>query len=109
MSGVDSERLARLEGDVQHLRSTLEPLPQVLHTALERLAVVNERIATHLDDAKRHQERLDDQQDEIHVLQAQQKTLCAFCDLMKNLLWLVLTGGLAGLGWALQHWLDRHG
>ena len=53
-------RISRIESDLDHIKEIIDPLPLSVNNSLqkqaeisERLAVANERIATHLEESKR--------------------------------------------------------
>ena len=102
-----ADRVVRIERDIDHIRASLDPLPLMLQASLERLAVVNERIAAHLEESKRAWNRLESHDRVITELQERIKSVDGFSDVLKKLLWSLAAGAAAVLWWVIQKWVDH--
>ena len=102
-----ADRVVRIERDIDHIRASLDPLPLMLQASLERLAVVNERIAAHLEESKRAWNRLESHDRVITELQERIKSVDGFADVLKKLLWSLAAGAAAVLWWVIQKWVDH--
>lgn len=100
-------RVTRIERDVDHIRDALDPIPAMLQVSLERLAVVNERIATHLEESRRAWVLLESHEKALVELRERVKTLDALSDLVKRLLWTSGIGLAAAVWWAVQKWIEH--
>lgn len=103
------ERMARLEAEVEHLRTTLTPISREINTVLERLAMINERIASHLENTHRIWAIVEGHSHLLQDLKVQQGETCAFCGSVRQIFWGALTLGLALLGWTITQWLGAKG
>ncbi len=102
-----ADRVVRIERDIDHIRASLDPLPPMLQASLERLAVVNERIAAHLEESKRVWNLLESHEKSITDLQERIKSVDGFADVLKKLLWSLAAGAAAVLWWVIQKWVDH--
>ena len=103
------ERLVRLEAEMEYLRTVMTPLPNELHGVLERLAMFNERIATHLDQTHRIWSIVESHTQILSQLQVQQQNTCDFCSQVRKGFWIALTGGIAAVWWLVQRWIEHRG
>ena len=102
-----SARIVRIERDLEHVRELIEPLPSALQTALERIAVVSERIARHLEESQRSGIRLEEHEREIVELRERQVATCEFCNQVKRTGWLLLTAGGVVTWYFVQLFLEH--
>lgn len=103
------ERLARVENEVDHLSTTITPISREVHTVLERLAMINERIAAHLENTHRIWGIVEGHSLVLQELKSQQSETCSFCQNVRKVFWGALTIGVTVLGWAIVQWLHAKG
>lgn len=100
--------MARIEADISRLREIIDPLPVALQEVIQRSAVANERIATHLEQSRRVWERLENHERLLIQLKEQQTATCEFCGSVRKVFWLMVTCGLAVIWWTVQKWIEGH-
>lgn len=103
------ERLARVEAEVENMRSALAPLSVEMRSILERLAMINERIAAHLDNTHRIWAMVESHSAILNELKTQQGDTCTFCNSVRRGFWIALTAAIAGAGWIIQRWIEKGG
>lgn len=99
-----SSRLMRIETTQQYHGETLARVA----VAVESMAVISERMANHIEDAKRMHDRLDDCETNISVLQTKTAESHAFYLDVKRGIIALLSAGLAGLAWLVSFWMEKH-
>ena len=103
-----NERMARIEADVSRLREIIDPLPAILQDVMQRGAIANERIATHLEESRRAWDLLESHDRMLVQMREQQAATCEFCSNVRKVFWPAVTGGLAVIWWAIQKWIEGH-
>lgn len=81
----------------------------MLQTSLERIAVVNERIASHLEESRRVWVLIESHERALVELREQVKTYYEFRDGVTKILWTTAIGIAAALWWAIQRWVESLG
>ncbi|MCP5197008.1 MAG: hypothetical protein H6974_09515 [Gammaproteobacteria bacterium] len=104
MTDTPSTRLTRIETVVgQHA----EMLRRIV-SSLERIAVVDERMASQMEDNRRLHDRVDTIDARLQELQKQVVEIAAFYRDAKRGIFAMLGLIGAGLLWLGQQWLERH-
>ena len=124
-------RISRIESDIDHIKETIDPLPLSVNNALqkqaeisERLAVANERIATHLEESKRVwviidslQKNMSDINDRFHdidksiigsieIERARINSIMDTIDLFKKTIIAIIVSLTGFVVWAIQKWIE---
>ena len=99
-----SSRLTRIETTQQYHSDTLARVA----IAVESIAVISERMANHIEDARRIHERLDRCEMDIVNLQTQAAETTAFYRDIKRGMIALITAALAGGAWLISFWMEKH-
>ena len=124
-------RISRIESDLDHIKEIIEPLPLSVNNALqkhaeisERLAVANERIATHLEESKRVwviieslQKNISDINDRfndidksiirsIEIERARINSIMDTIDLFKKTIIAIIVSLTGFVVWVIQKWIE---
>lgn len=127
-------RISRIESDLDHIRDIIEPIPASVNNALkkqaemsERLAIANERIATHLEESKRYwgtiesiQNSISDINDRFHnidksvivSIEAERSRINSIVEtiyLIKKILVSVFVSLAGFIIWVVQRWIENKG
>lgn len=124
-------RISRIESDIDHIKEIIDPLPLSVNNALqkqaeisERLAVSNERIATHLEESKRSwaiieslQKNMSDINDRFHYIdksiigsieieRARINSIMDTIDLFKKTIIAIIVSLTGFVVWVIQKWIE---
>ena len=124
-------RISRIESDLDHIKEIIDPLPLSVNNALqkqaeisERLAVANERIATHLEESKRSwviieslQKNVSDINDRFHytdksiiisieVERSRINSIMDTIDLFKKTIIAIIVSLTGFVVWVIQKWIE---
>lgn len=124
-------RISRIESDLDHIKEIIDPLPLSVNNALqkhteisERLAVANERIATHLEESKRAwviieslQKNASDINDRFHdidksiirsieVEKSRINSITDTIDLFKKTIIAIIVSLTGFVVWVIQKWIE---
>ena len=124
-------RISRIESDLDHIKDIIDPLPLSVNNALqkqadisERLAVANERIATHLEESKRSwviieslQKNVSDINDRFHdidksiirsieVERSRINSIMDTIDLFKKTIIAIIVSLTGFVVWVIQKWIE---
>lgn len=124
-------RISRIESDLDHIKEIIEPLPLSVNNALhkqaemsERLAVANERIASHLEESKRVwviieslQKNVSDINDRFHYIdksiigsieveRARINSIMDTIDLFKKTIIAIIVSLTGFVVWVIQKWIE---
>lgn len=124
-------RISRIESDLDHIKEIIDPLPLSVNNALqkqaeisERLAVANERIATHLEESKRVwviveslQKNISDINDRFHYIdksiigsieieRARINSIMDTIDLFKKTIIAIIVSLTGFVVWVIQKWIE---
>lgn len=124
-------RISRIESDLDHIKEIIEPLPLSVNNALqkqaemsERLAVANERIASHLEESKRVwviieslQKNVSDINDRFHYIdksiigsieveRARINSIMDTIDLFKKTIISIIVSFTGFVVWVIQKWIE---
>jgi len=127
---IDS-RISRIELDIDHIKEIIDSLPLSVNNALqkhaeisERLAVANERIATHLEESKRAwviieslQKNISDINDRFHYIdksiigsieieRARINSIMDTIDLFKKTIIAIIVSLTGFVVWVIQKWIE---
>lgn len=127
-------RISRIESDLDHIKEIIDPLPLSVNNALqkqaemsERLAIANERIATHLEESKRYwgtiesiQNNISDINDRFHnidksvivsieVERSRINSIVETIDLIKKILVSIFVSLAGFIIWVVQRWIENKG
>ena len=100
--------MARIEADISRLREIIDPLPGTLQDVIQRSAIANERIATHLEESRRVWERLENDERLLIQLKEQQTATCEFCGNVRKVFWWALGLGCTISGYFILNWFESH-
>lgn len=125
------ERISRIESDLDHIKEVIDPLSLSVNNALqkqaeisERLAVANERIATHLEESKRAwviiellQKNMSDINDRFHYIdksiigsieieRARINSIMDTIDLFKKTIIAIIVSLTGFVVWVIQKWIE---
>ena len=125
------ERISRIESDLDHIKEIIDPLSLSVNNALqkqaeisERLAVANERIATHLEESKRVwviieslQKNMSDINDRFHYIdksiigsieieRARINSIMDTIDLFKKTIIAIIVSLTGFVVWVIQKWIE---
>lgn len=100
----DSARLVRLEMTVQQHGELLQRAVR----SMEAQTAINERLANHIDDAKRIWELLENHDQRLSALQLQQTEVCTFCTSARKVGWAIAIFASGGLAYLIKFWADYH-
>lgn len=125
------ERISRIESDIDHIKEIIDPLPLSVNNALqkhaeisERLAVANERIATHLEESKRTwviieslQKNVSDINDRFHYIdksiirsieveRSRINSIMDTIDLFKKTIIAIIVSLTGFVVWVIQKWIE---
>ena len=124
-------RISRIESDLDHIKEIIDPLPLSVNNTLqkqaeisERLAVANERIATHLEESKRAwviieslQKNVSDINDRFHYIdksiigsieieRARINSIMDTIDLFKKTIIAIIVSLTGFVVWVIQKWIE---
>ena len=124
-------RISRIESDLDHIKEIIEPLPLSVNNSLqkqadisERLAVANERIATHLEESKHVwviieslQKNISDINDRfndidksiirsIEIERARINSIMDTIDLFKKTIITIIVSLTGFVVWVIQKWIE---
>lgn len=124
-------RISRIESDIDHIKEIIDPLPLSVNNALqkqaeisERLAVANERIATHLEESKRAwviieslQKNVSDINDRFHCIdnsiirsieveRSRINSIMDTIDLFKKTIIAIIVSLTGFVVWVIQKWIE---
>lgn len=124
-------RISRIESDLDHIKEIIEPLPLSVNNSLqkqadisERLAVANERIATHLEESKHVwviieslQKNISDINDRfndidksiirsIEIERARINSIMDTIDLFKKTIIAIIVSLTGFVVWVIQKWIE---
>ena len=124
-------RISRIESDIDHIKEIIDPLPLSVNNALhkqseisERLAVANERIATHLEESKREwaiieslQKNVSDINDRFHYIdksiirsieveRSRINSIIDTIDLFKKTIIAIIVSLTGFVVWVIQKWIE---
>ena len=124
-------RISRIESDIDHIKEIIDPLPLSVNNALhkqaeisQRLAVANERIATHLEESKREwviieslQKNVSDINNRFHdidksiirsieVERSRINSIIDTIDLFKKTIIAIIVSLTGFVAWAIQKWIE---
>lgn len=124
-------RISRIESDLDHIKEIIDPLPLSVNNTLqkqaeisERLAVANERIATHLEESKRVwviieslQKNVSDINDRFHYIdksiigsieieRARINSIMDTIDLFKKTIIAIIVSLTGFVVWVIQKWIE---
>lgn len=124
-------RISRIESDIDHIKEIIDPLPLSVNNSLqkqaeisERLAVANERIATHLEESKRAwaiieslQKNVSDINDRFHYIdksiigsieveRSRINSIMDTIDLFKKTIIAIIVSLTGFVVWVIQKWIE---
>ena len=120
LDGDHLERLIQLEAEIEILNRYLPDIQQQNQSAIEVMAEANQRLSAHVEENKRVNQRMDEQDSHVHSLRGeilklekailevklQLATLLEFTSGIKRVAWVSVSVFGIVLWWFVQKWLE---